>query len=25
VYIPRQGGYPWEAAYSGRATLVVQP
>jgi hypothetical protein len=25
VYIPRQGGYPWEAAYSGRATLLVQP
>jgi hypothetical protein len=25
VYVPRQGGYPWEAAYSGRATLVVQP
>ncbi len=25
VYIPRQGGYPWEAAYSGRATLLVEP
>jgi hypothetical protein len=25
VYIPRQGGYPWEAAYSGHATLIVQP
>jgi hypothetical protein len=25
VYVPRQGGYPWEAAYSGRATLQVQP
>ena len=25
VYVPRQGGYPWEAAYSGRATLLVEP
>ncbi len=25
VYIPRQGGYPWEAAYSGHATLIIRP
>jgi hypothetical protein len=25
VYVPRQGGYPWEASYSGHATLVVMP
>jgi hypothetical protein len=25
VYIPRQGGYPWTSAYSGRATMVIKP
>jgi hypothetical protein len=25
VYVPRQGGYPWAAAHSGNATLLIQP
>ncbi len=24
VYVPRQGGYPWESSYSGHGTLVIK-
>lgn len=24
VYVPRQGGYPWESSYSGHATLIIR-
>lgn len=24
VYVPRQGGYPWESSYSGHAALIIR-
>ncbi len=24
VYVPRQGGYPWESSYSGHGTLIIR-